>query len=76
MISAAKRANCGQHDVVSIDQAAGGTASALYLDDGRRGEGNGIGELIGEGRQKVVCHAAIVTEAQPLEITQMGSPLH
>ena len=63
-VVAAERAHGRQHHVVSVHEAAGRPPAALDLHDGRRGGGDGVGELIGEGCEKVSGHAAIVAEAR------------
>ena len=69
----AERAHRRQDDVVAVHEAAGRPPPALHLHDGWSRRRDRVGELVGEAGEKIVRHAAIVTETRMPRITQTGS---
>lgn len=76
IVAPPERTDGGQHHAVRIHEAAGGTPSPLYLDHGNGRGIHGIRQLIREGREQIVRHAAIVAEGWAAHITQTGEPWH
>src|SRR5437762_1545426 len=59
-VAPAERPGGGEHHVVSVHESAGRAATSLHLNNGWRGGGNGVSQLIRECREKVGGHVAIV----------------
>ena len=63
-VLATEGSNRGQDDIVGVDEAGAGTPSAMHLDDGRRGRGDRVGQLVGKDFERECSRHAVIVVAR------------